>query len=205
VQTLNLSSLHYAPDLATAREIIATLQQRIFTLEKQSLTDPLTGAANRRAFDDRLGEAYSFARRTSSPLSVVVLDLDNFKRRNDEFGHAAGDRCLKLLADRLRANARACDTFARIGGEEFALILPNTTAAEARGIATRIASQLRAGCCMGGPLTFSAGVAELDDAMLHPTTIVDLADAAMYSAKTSGKDRVQLHKPTFRRSAASGR
>ena len=189
--------------LDDAQNLITHLRAQLHALQALALTDPLTGVANRRAFEDRLAAAFAHARRTDKPLAVAVLDLDNFKARNDTFGHAAGDRCLRHLAAQLTAHTRGADTVARIGGEEFAIILPNTRQNAAVDLCQRIANTLRHGCCPDAVLTFSAGVAELDATMLHPATIVDNADRAMYAAKQAGKDRVAVHKPTFRRAIVS--
>jgi diguanylate cyclase (GGDEF)-like protein len=188
--------------LQDAHQIIARLHAQVEQLTSLARLDPLTGIANRRAFDERLAQAFAHARRTRTALAVAVFDLDNFKRRNDTFGHAAGDRCLCLLAAQLASHSRAGDVVARIGGEEFAVIMPATSQVDGADLCRRIAFTLRQGCAAGGPLTFSCGVAELDATMLHPCTILDHADRAMYHAKQSGKDRVCVHQTTFNRAAA---
>lgn len=189
-------------DLASAHQLIRELRAKAERLEALALLDPLTGIGNRRAFDDRLAAAFAHARRTHTPLAVAVIDLDNFKRRNDTFGHSAGDRCLQALASQLVHHSRGSDTVARIGGEEFAMILPNTSQVDAAELCRRIAGAVRMGCAAGGPLTFSAGVAQLESSMLHPSSIVLFADAAMYDAKQVGKDRVCVHQPKFNRAVA---
>jgi len=191
-------------DLDTAHKMILQLLAKADELEALARLDPITRIANRRAFDERLSAAFAHARRTSTALSVVVVDLDNFKRRNDTFGHAAGDTCLKAFAAQLVVQSRADDTVARIGGEEFAIILPNTSEMDAVGLCQRIAAAVRYGCCAGDPLTFSAGVAELDGSAMHPSTMLEYADRAMYQAKRSGKDRVTLHRPAFHRAVIDG-
>ena len=133
------------------------------------------------------------------PLAVVVLDVDNFKRRNDTYGHAAGDACLRALAAQLAAHSRNSDTVARIGGEEFAMVLPNTTDEQAVAICLRVAAKMRTACGME-PMTFSAGVAQVDAFMAAACTLVDYADRAMYKAKQNGKDRVVIHQSNIRRS-----
>lgn len=193
--------MHLPSDLAAAHQLIIDLQAKTKRLEALALTDGLTGVSNRRAFDDRLAAAFAHARRTLTPLAVVVIDLDNFKRRNDTLGHSVGDVCLRAVASQLVAHTRGADVVARIGGEEFALILPSTTEEDAAQLVARIAQRVRYGCCAGEPLTFSAGVAALDGTMFHPSTIVDYADRAMYQVKHSGKDGISIHRPHFQRAA----
>lgn len=191
-------------DLATAHKMILDLVAKTNELEALARLDPVTHIPNRRAFDERLNAAFAHARRTSTLLSVAVLDLDNFKKRNDTLGHAAGDVCLKSFALHLLSHSRAGDVVGRIGGEEFALILPNTGADDAVGLCQRIAASVRYSCCAGDPLTFSAGVAELDGSAMHPSTVVEYADQAMYLAKRSGKNRVSIHRPSFNRAVVDG-
>ena len=121
---------HVDHEAATLRHLRAELHQAhvvIRELEALTLTDALTGLANRRAVDLRLAAEISRADRSGLPLSLVVLDLDNFKLRNDTHGHPAGDAALRTLARVLTSFSRAQDTIARIGGEEFAMIFPGTT------------------------------------------------------------------------------
>lgn len=191
-------------DLDAAHTMINQLLAKTKELEALARLDPVTHIANRRAFDERLNAAFAHARRTVTSLSVAVLDLDDFKRRNDTLGHAAGDACLRAFAAHLAKHSRAADVVARIGGEEFAIILPDATEADAASLCHRIAASVRFGCCAGDPLTFSAGVAELDATMMHPSTVVDYADRAMYVAKGAGKNRVAVHRPSYHRAVVDG-
>jgi len=199
MNTASNEALNFPSDMASARKMIEDLRAQVTHLESLAMLDSLTGIANRRAFDERLSAAFSQAKRTHSPLAIAVFDVDNFKRRNDLCGHANGDRCLQALAAQLQACSRRGDTAARIGGEEFAMIFPHTTAEIASEVCRRIAAGVR-NCCAFEPLTFSAGVAELDGAMADGCAIVDQADKAMYQAKHAGKDSVHIHRPHFRRS-----
>jgi diguanylate cyclase (GGDEF)-like protein len=185
-------------DLLSAHQLVVELRAQIAHLESLALLDPLTGIPNRRAFDSRLNAAFTHAQRANSPLAVVILDVDNFKRRNDTHGHVAGDACLRALAAQLAAHSRSSDTVARIGGEEFAIVLPDTTDEQAVEICVRVAAQVR-NVCGVDPITFSAGVAQFDGSMAASCTIVDYADRAMYQAKRDGKDRIVLHQSNIRR------
>ncbi len=178
------------PEAEELQRELSVAYARIRHLEMLALTDPLTRLANRRAFDARIVEEFSRATRSTSALSLAILDLDHFKRRNDAFGHQAGDGCLILLASVLLANSRQGDTVARIGGEEFAMILPSTDAAQAGRLLRRIATALRLDPCVGGPLTFSAGVVQSGEDGVGPADLIRLADTAMYAAKRDGRDRI---------------
>jgi diguanylate cyclase (GGDEF)-like protein len=149
--------------------------------------DPLTRLFNRHAFGLRLDMEMTRAARYSRPFTLVVLDVDGFKSVNDRHGHLAGDAALEQLGLVLRAGLRAADTAYRIGGDEFALLLPETTAAEARAVIERIAESLvDAGERAGTPLRASFGVVVGDGATTDAERLLRDADAAMYEAKRTG-------------------
>lgn len=156
-------------------------------LEHLSLTDPLTGVANRRAFDRALGEAWKRAVRHDQPLTVVMLDLDHFKHLNDARGHAAGDECLRTVAQQLDSAIRGNgdDLVARWGGEEFVLLL---AADEATALA--VAQRIRLGIEPLG-VTASLGVAARGSEA-EPMELVDRADRALYAAKRAGRNQVHV-------------
>ncbi len=162
--------------------------------------DGLTGMPNRRHFDEQLDVEWRRAARAGSPLSVLMLDVDHFKRFNDRYGHQAGDECLKAVAGALAARIqRAGDILARYGGEEFVVVLPNTpperAAIVAQGLCERVAA-------LGIPhedsstadiVSVSIGVAGTLDARAGtPQNLVALADEALYAAKTAGRNRVEV-------------
>ncbi len=163
--------------------------------------DELTGLPNRRALLDALAlETARQARAAplSAPLALVLIDLDHFKRVNDQFGHAVGDAVLRGFAERASAGLRATDMLARWGGEEFLLMLPATSAEQALLCVERLRERLRAEPLLQAPLipqpalyvTFSAGVSVCEGtADLHPA--IDRADQAMYRAKSGGRDRAE--------------
>ncbi|WP_232072098.1 sensor domain-containing diguanylate cyclase [Paraburkholderia pallida] len=159
--------------------------------------DPLTGLANRRYFEKAAAQAVEHARRHHSPLSVLALDLDFFKRVNDTWGHAVGDRVLKVASHVFEAALREDDLAARIGGEEFAAILLDTPEAQARRVAERIRQALQdtpIPLDTGETLsqTCSIGIACYDEAETRLDATLKRADEALYAAKHAGRNRVQL-------------
>jgi diguanylate cyclase (GGDEF)-like protein len=161
-------------------------------LEALTRTDPLTGAANRRALDETLSREHTRARRYDLSLSVIVADLDHFKRVNDEHGHATGDEVLKAFVQRAAEVLRESDGLFRTGGEEFLVVLPHTDPEGAVAAAQRLvdgvaARPLRPGL---GTITVSAGVASAQGKALASFDLVAAADAALYQAKSAGRNRV---------------
>ena len=169
-------------------------------LEQLSLTDGLTGIANRRMFDQRLETEWSAARRSGRPLSLIVLDLDHFKQYNDAHGHVAGDDCLRRIAALLRAIAqRPRDVVARFGGEEFILLLPDTDAAAALALAGQCMERIAAlGIEHGGPgagpvVTASLGVGTAAAGTAGEASgFVAAVDARLYAAKRGGRNRIEV-------------
>ncbi len=160
-------------------------------LNRHAQTDPITGLLNRRAFDERLARALAAAQRYRRPLSVVIADIDHFKDINDTHGHASGDQVLAAFAQLLQEQSREVDTVARIGGEEFAILVPEVDAAGAAGYAERLR---RAVEHMHGPegicITASFGLADLVDARHDAALLLARADEALYVAKAGGRNRV---------------
>ena len=181
--------------------------------------DPLTGFHNHRYLHERLSEEVVRAIRTRRPLSVVMLDLDDFKLVNDTFGHLYGDKVLVYVAETIRAGLRASDVMARYGGDEFALILPGTTVHEATTVAERIlaAFQARPFTADGRaplPMGLSIGIAAHPADGRTATELIAAADSGLYAAKAGGGNRVRVGllgqpvsevEPTLRSHAFSGR
>ncbi len=164
------------------------LEQANDTLRSLATTDELTGLRNRRAFEERLNFEFAMARRKGRQLSVVLADADDFKKINDDFGHAAGDAVLQLLARILQAMVRTTDTPVRFGGEEFAVLMPETDEASALGWCQRLQRALAAAGWTHRAVTLSLGVAGLMPWCANPAQLVGRADEALYSAKARGKN-----------------
>jgi diguanylate cyclase (GGDEF)-like protein len=163
-------------------------------LAAQASTDALTGVANHRAFYERLAADMARARRYGSPLSVAMIDVDRFKLVNDAGGHEAGDEMLVRVARCLSEAARAEDLLARVGGDEFAWILPETVGAEAV-LAVERARTAMAGSGEQAPrVTLSVGICDTRYTA-DPNELVRLADRALYSSKENGRDQVRLYTP----------
>ncbi|MFH2113527.1 MAG: GGDEF domain-containing protein [Spirochaetota bacterium] len=164
-----------------------------------ALTDSLTGLANRRCFQDVADKEFERARRYGRELTLILLDMDNLKRVNDEQGHQAGDAALKAIAVALSGASRATDTVARIGGDEFALILPETSCADGIVIAGRARSATAKGYrTLDGKkaaLSMSAGAAGIIHTDAAFDTIFIRADRALYRAKNTGKNRTEADCP----------
>jgi diguanylate cyclase (GGDEF)-like protein len=177
-------------------------------LRRLTSTDPLTGIANRRSFDEAIGQEWRRATRHRQPLSLLILDVDHFKRYNDAYGHVEGDRCLRTVANIVDATIkRAGDLAARYGGEEFAVILPHTALAEARALAQQICDAVHNGDLphrdspVAECVTVSIGVATCapptsPDQRHHGTlatdsiALIEAADQALYDAKAAGRNRI---------------
>lgn len=184
-----------APCVALARQLAATLKgARLHAqLVELSLTDSLTGLHNRRYFELLLNNDVERSRRFRHGLSVIMGDLDRFKDYNDTFGHPAGDEALQRVAQCLREGRRKADVVVRYGGEEFAILLPETDAADALQVAEKIRAAV---VNLGGlkrPLTISLGVASLRERGADAEELIDQADRALYQAKRTGRNRTHVY------------
>ena len=186
--------------LATeGNHLLARIEQQVQVLAAQSRTDTLTGLANRRGFEEQLQAALARCKRNGQPLSLVLLDVDHFKRFNDQHGHQAGDLALQALAQVLREAARrAGDLAARWGGEEFVLLFegmpPQLAADRVQALRAALAALPSGGNVpLVAPLTVSAGQA-LARPQDSPESLLQRADAALYRAKANGRDRLEFEK-----------
>jgi diguanylate cyclase (GGDEF)-like protein len=166
-------------------------------LELLTVTDPLTGLPNRRKLTAFLEDAWMRSQRSGEPIGVAMIDIDNFKKYNDHYGHQGGDECLRLVADALRTSVRNTDLVARFGGEEFCIVMPGATAENAVVVAERACravSRLREPHALtdGGIVTVSVGVTS-GTPLTNPAgwdQLQKLADEALYEAKRGGRNRV---------------
>ena len=178
---------NYQSQLEEYQQRLERTNARLRTL---SVTDDLTSLNNRFAFDEELRNDIEIARQCDSPLSLLFLDADHFKLYNDEFGHPAGDDALRIIAKYLKESTRASDFIARIGGDEFVIILPGTTDQIASVLAERCRRTLESCMCTKRPITLSIGISSLDGRNIDSDTLISEADQALYHAKTTGRNQV---------------
>ncbi len=164
-------------------------------LEALATQDGLMGLKNHRAFQERLAMELERARRYDFPLSVALLDVDDFKLYNDTYGHPAGDLVLQTVSERLTVSVREADLVARYGGEEFVLILPHTRAAEALIVAERCRAAIESADWPARPVTASFGIATLTPAMANQAVLIVAADEALYCSKHGGRNCVTASEP----------
>jgi diguanylate cyclase len=182
--------------LGRSKREIEQLRQDLETVRRDALTDPLTGIANRKQFDQRLREACAAALEDGGAVALVMADIDHFKAFNDTHGHLMGDQVLKLVAKVMRSELREADTVARWGGEEFALLLPATDLATGAHVCERVRTHLAGRRLTNrqtgqtvGRVTVSMGLAAY--AYGEPLdTLLKRADTSLYAAKSAGRDRV---------------
>jgi diguanylate cyclase (GGDEF)-like protein len=184
--------------LVLSRAIRCAMARKRFEglLAEQAYFDSLTGLANRGLFHDRLRQALARATRTDKRIAVVFVDLDNFKAVNDTFGHKVGDEVLRAIADSVRAAVRQTDTVARMGGDEFTVLVePLNEAEDAVTIAHKILSAVHVAIklpCVRVQLTASIGVVLFPDHARNAESLVESADRAMFFAKRRGGNRIQF-------------
>jgi diguanylate cyclase (GGDEF)-like protein len=187
-----------APQMALALDR-AEWHEKANQFQLMSITDPLTGLLNRRYLEERLAEELKRSQRYSYAMSFMMIDIDDFKLYNDRNGHQAGDLALEMTAQCLKSALRSADVASRYGGEEFCILLPQTTLEEASAIAERIRRRVeRTRYPHGkaqplGAVTVSIGISAFSPSVDTPATIIRAADRALYLAKSYGKNRVQSH------------
>lgn len=188
-------------ELQRSSSEVNELKGKLDDVRKESLTDPLTGIANRKAFDAELASAIQHARESGEALSLLMCDIDRFKRFNDTFGHQTGDRVLQLVANCLSENVKGRDTAARYGGEEFVVIVRGTALSAAVTLADQIRSGVQSKKLVKkstgdilGTITISIGAAELEPGEA-PVSLIQRADACLYAAKNAGRNCVMSTVP----------
>jgi diguanylate cyclase (GGDEF)-like protein len=166
-----------------------------------ALVDDLTGVANRRHLLQRLPEECALSCRTGEPFALLAIDLDGFKEINDGFGHAAGDECLRLFSRAAQSRLRSSDMLARVGGDEFCIVLPATALREAAMIARQVLETCRQTLVQWEgnsiPIAASVGVAQWSATVVgaDPERLIVAADQALYAAKKQGKNRFAVYEP----------
>lgn len=181
------------PDLRHLFQVL-TYRQKYEALRAQAVRDPLTGAYNRGFFDEILRSQIATTVRSGSLVSLMIIDLDNFKNINDTLGHSEGDRALKAIVRAISATARSSDFVCRYGGDEFCLILPATSRHSAEQLAARMSEEISAACArenVGGslPVTATIGIAECPVDGLDVAELMRIADQRLYRGKAEGRNR----------------
>ncbi|HEY0113589.1 MAG TPA: GGDEF domain-containing protein [Allosphingosinicella sp.] len=164
-------------------------------LKNQALRDQLTGLYNRRYMEDMLDRLARLSERTHRPLSAIMIDLDHFKRLNDEYGHAAGDMALRLAAEALVSGLRETDVACRYGGEELVVLLPDCSLEDARIKAEELRVRIANSSRDGISVTASLGVSSMPETSGSATSLLAMADAALYEAKRQGRNLVAVSQP----------
>lgn len=189
-----------APHMALALDR-AAWHQKATQFQLLSITDPLTGLLNRRYLEERLSEELDRSRRHHFALSFMMIDIDNFKSYNDQHGHQAGDLALEMTAQCLKLALRSADVASRYGGEEFSILLPQTSLSEANVIAERIRRYVERApyphdrTSPLGVITVSIGLSTFGQGIDTPSRIIYAADQALYEAKRGGKNCVNSYRP----------
>ena len=178
------------------------LVKAINKLKDLSEIDPLTGLYNRRTYTDYLKRISASASRTGEPLSLLIIDIDNFKNYNDNYGHAAGDTALKVISSQLRKSVyRETDLLAKYGGEEFVVVLPNTNLHEAKDVAERVRKNIESEAIIheystdAGVVTVSIGISTIKGRLIDTDNLFLQADKSLYKAKALGKNRCETFEP----------
>jgi diguanylate cyclase len=188
---------HIISELARTQKETLMLKEQLQESQQKMLRDPLTGLPNRLAYEERIALEVNRSRRNKVPFCLAMWDIDHFKKVNDTYGHDAGDRVLKLLSKIILTRVRKVDMFARIGGEEFVLLMPDTAIEDALNLNNQLRTSLQdSGFHYKGspcPITSSVGIADFEENDT-PETILHKADKALYQSKREGRNRCTVYK-----------
>ncbi len=196
--------------LGTSAKQVSELKQNLDNVKKEAMTDGLTGIANRKAFDKAISDQIEEATTNNTPLTLLMVDIDFFKKFNDTYGHQIGDQVLRLVARTLVDNVKGRDTAARYGGEEFAILLPDTPATAGVKVGDMLRKSVESKEVINktsneslGRITLSIGVAEYkkDEGI---TAFIERADSALYVSKKNGRNRVTSAETLTEEEAAQG-
>jgi two-component system, cell cycle response regulator len=164
--------------------------------ERRAIIDQLTGCFNRRYFETRMDEELSLAKRFRNKMCMIMFDIDHFKKVNDTYGHQAGDTVLMEVSAVAKGCLRGEDYLCRYGGEEFAIIMPETSVDEAHEVAERMRKLIEEHAFYGGNqlinVTISLGIAEYPEHAIIKEKLIEKADAALYAAKNSGRNNTKI-------------
>jgi len=174
-----------------AEELLSQLKVQLGNEQNLARTDALTGLLNVRGFTEQAEMLFGLAARRGRPVVLAYIDLDNFKKVNDERGHSEGDKVLRIVSDRISSSLRVTDVAGRMGGDEFAIVLPEVDEAGARIVIDTLRRVLlREAEIQGWPISFSIGVVSFDTPSSSLDEAISIADALMYQVKESGKDNI---------------
>ena len=193
---MRTTTMGFFKEIGKVKTYIKNMHSSLKLAQENEMRDALTKMPNRRFFDMKLTSSIMHAHESSSSMCLVMVDIDNFKKVNDDYGHVIGDQVIKFVASLLIENIKGQDTSARYGGEEFAIVLPNTNIREATILIEIIRKKLQNSNlvltkkrCSIGQITASFGIAEIKNSD-NPSSIIERADKNLYSAKNSGKNCV---------------
>jgi len=196
-QSTELSQRQFETQLTNMATEVETLRKELAQSKQESLKDTLTGIFNRKAFDDALHQAIKLNHNNSNEFCVLIADIDHFKKVNDTYGHVVGDKVIRFVASTLKRCTHEHDLSARIGGEEFAVLLPKKNLSDASSIAEKIRQAVSSGQLKDtqsgktyGKVTVSIGVAQFHSDDI-PEILIQRADDALYQAKGNGRNRVE--------------
>jgi len=193
----SIQALHQ--ELEASKQQVEKLHQELQSARGEALTDPLTGILNRRGFETRAKQIFVEQATLAKGLCMLMLDIDHFKNINDTYGHLFGDKVIRTIAATLKSKVRGEDTVARLGGEEFAVILPTTDIAGARSVAENIRQSIERGKIRRldtqepvGGITISIGIAAYTNG-INSVDLLDQADKALYVSKKTGRNKSTVH------------